>query len=299
MPDNTFRRLFESLPVAVVEGHWRRSFEVLNANPAAFALFKAEDPKQFKNGFSRLLLKVPGKVLLELLSARLKGGTFEAEFRLPTFQDHFIYVSMRLSPVAGADFDSHRVVLVFNDISRRKERERSLNKLAQVDGLTELFNQRTILKRLDEELARAKRYNQRLSCIIFDLDSFKTINDTFGHLYGDKCLKKAAGFLKGGLRKTDIVGRYGGDEFLVILPETSPEQALVPVERFMKSYAGHAVVKVRDRSVRTSFSVGISGYPAKGVDSVKDLINAADKALYLSKTSGGNMVHRAQNVVKK
>ncbi len=283
--------MFESAPVAVVEGHWKRSFEVLNANPAAISLFKARDAKQFKNGFNRLLLNIPSKIFLNLLSARLKGDIFESEFRLPTFRNKFIYVWIRLASIAGAGKDPCHVVLVFEDISRRKGQERFLKRLAHVDGLTGVFNQRTILKRLDEELARAKRYELKLSCIIFDLDFFKNVNDTFGHLYGDRCLRKAARLLKGSLRKTDIIGRYGGDEFLVILPETAPQQAVIPVERFLKFYAGHSVVRSKDRSVHISFSVGISGYSAKDVDSVKNLINAADRALYLSKTSGGNMVH--------
>lgn len=293
MKNNPFKALFESAPVAVVEGRWKSSFKVLNANPAAISLFEARDARQFKNGFDRLLLSIPRKIFLDLLSARLKGGVFESEFRLPTFRNKSIYVWIRLTFMAGADKDPWRVVLVFNDISRRKAQEMFLKRLAHVDGLTSVFNQRTILKRLDEELARAKRYELKLSCIIFDLDFFKKVNDTFGHLSGDKCLRKAARLLKGSLRKTDIVGRYGGDEFVVILPETSPEQAVIPVERFLKFYAGHSVVRLKDRSVRTSFSVGISGYPVKGVDSVKDLINAADKALYLSKTSGGNRVNIA------
>jgi diguanylate cyclase (GGDEF)-like protein len=292
MKNNPFKALFESAPVAVVEGHWDRSFKVLNANPAAISLFKARDAKQFKNGFNRLLLNIPSKIFLDLLSVRLKGGIFESEFRLPTFRNKFIYVWIRLASIAGADRDP-RVVLVFNDITRRKGQERFLRKLAHVDGLTGVFNQRTILKRLDEELARAKRYELKLSCIIFDLDLFKNVNDTFGHLSGDRCLRKAARLLKDSLRKTDIIGRYGGDEFLVILPETAPQQAVIPVERFLKFYADHSVVRSKDRSVHTSFSVGISGYSAKDVDSVKGLINAADKALYLSKTSGGNRVNIA------
>ncbi len=288
---NKFKALFEAAPVAIVEGHWRKTFEVLDVNPAAIKLFQAENKEQFIAGFSHLLSKIPKKALLDLLSARLKQQPFEAEFRLPNFRKQYVYVLMRLGYLKSADLLADHVVLTFQDITSRKLHEHSLSKLSQIDGLTEVFNQRTILKRLDEELSRAKRYDLDLSCIIFDLDNFKAVNDTFGHLYGDKCLKRAVKFLKMSLRKTDIVGRYGGDEFLVILPETKMEQAEIPVDRFFKSYAPKAKIQFKGKSVITSFSVGISGYPGPGIETVKNLIHAADRALYQSKISGGNQFH--------
>ncbi len=288
-PQDKFKTLFEATPVALVEGLWGKTFDVVAVNPAALALFAAQTPAEFSTGFGPLLGKLPRKVLLELLSARLKGDLFEAEFRLPTLRRNFIYVFMRLAYIQGASLGSQHVVLAFHDVTHRRRQETFLKKLSQIDGLTKLLNQRTIMGRLDEEVSRARRYQVDLSCIIFDLDNFKKVNDTFGHLWGDKCIKRAAQALKDGFRKTDIIGRYGGDEFLAILPETRPDQAIIPIERFIKSYADNKASMTRKgKTIKTSFSIGICGFPADGIESGKDLIKAADQALYLSKTAGGN-----------
>jgi diguanylate cyclase (GGDEF)-like protein len=287
-PDK-FKALFEAAPVPMVEGIWGQTFKVLSVNSAALDLFSAENSVKFSIGFNDLLIKIPRKIILELLSARVKGDHFEAEFRLPTFKNKLIYVFMRLAYIPDSTTGAQHVVLAFQDISNIKRQENLLKRLSQVDGLTQLLNQRTILQRLDEELSRAKRYQLDLSCIIFDLDNFKLINDNFGHLTGDKQIRRVAQTLKQGLRKTDIVGRYGGDEFLAILPETKPEQATIAVERLIKDYEKVAEVKGKDdRIIKTSFSVGISGYPFAKLETGKDLIKAADTALYISKTSGGN-----------
>ena len=285
---NKFKVLFDVAPVAIVEGHWVRTFEVLDANTAALVLFKAADKKDFAAAFNSLLHKIPKKILLQLLSARVRGTSFESEFFLPTLGRSKIYVLMRLACIKPSSDKANHVVLTFQDMTTRKRRETELKKLSQLDGLTKLFNQRTIVRRLEEELSRAKRYKFDLSCIIFDINSFKKVNDGLGHLSGDKCIKQAAYALKESLRKTDIVGRYGGDEFLVILPETPVNQAIVPVERFFKSYESVAEIVYKGKSFKTTFSVGMSGFPAADITSAKDLIAAADQALYLSKKAGGN-----------
>jgi diguanylate cyclase (GGDEF)-like protein len=292
-PVESFKVLFEATPVALVEGIWTKSFDVLNINQAAMALFNAQSEEQFIKGFSGLLSKIPTEILLELLSARVKGDLYETEVRLPTFQRGYVYVFMRLvyMPVAG---EQPHAILAFHDITSYKRREGFLKKLSQMDGLTQVLNQSTIFQRLDDEISRAKHYQLDLTCILIDVDNFKNVNDTFGHLTGDKCLKQVATLLKNSLRKTDIVGRYGGDEFLVILTETKLEQAAIPIKRFLKSYESHAVIKHKNKTVQTSFSIGVSGFSSPGLDSSRDLIKAADEALYQSKSSGGNSCHTYQ-----
>ena len=283
-----FKAIFDASPVALVEGFWGKSFEVATVNPAALELFGATSPAQFSTGFNGILAKIPRTILLDLLSARVKGDVFEAEFRLPTLRRHQVCVFMRLAYMPATQAGAQHVVLAFQDFTDRKRHETFLKRLSQIDGLTGLLNHRTILQRLDEEMARARRYGLNLSCIILDLDHFKKVNDTFGHVAGDKCIKEAAAALKDSLRKTDIVGRYGGDEFLAILPETKPDQAAIPMGRFLKAYECKADVTRKGKSIRTGFSIGISGFPGEGMDTAKNLIKAADQALYAAKNSGGN-----------
>ncbi len=283
-----YKILFDETPVAVVEGVWGQDFEVKNVNKSALKLFGAESIDEFHKGFNAVLKKISRKNLLEILSARLKSDVCEIELKLSTFKRNSVYVFMRMAYIPAVLSNPQHVILAFHDITYQKRQENFLKKLSQIDGLTQIYNQRTILLRAEEELMRAQRYNLDLSCIIFDLDNFKEVNDTLGHLIGDKCIKRAAVLLKQVLRKTDVIGRYGGDEFLVILPETKLEQAAVPVKRFMEAYQQQSEIKYKNKSVKTTFSVGISAYPHKSAASSKDLIAMADKALYISKTSGGN-----------
>ena len=286
--NDEFKVLFEHAPVALVEGIWETSLKVLKVNNEALKLFASDSLDHFSNGFNKLMVRMPRRALLELLSARLKSDLYEVELKLPTFKRSSIYVFMRMAYIPGSKSGPQHVVIAFQDITQQKRQENFLKRLSQVDGLTQVLNQRTILTRLDEELSRAKRYNIDLACMILDLDNFKKVNDTLGHLIGDKCIKSAAAVLKSCLRKTDIIGRYGGDEFLIILPETKLASASVPAKRLMDAFAEHAEIKFKGKSVTTSFSIGISGYPQPAIASGKDLITAADKALYTSKTSGGN-----------
>ncbi len=290
------KSLFELAPVALVEGIWGKSFQVLAVNKSAVEFFGAKDAQYFQDAFDKILRKMPHRVLLEVLSARLKGDVFEAEFRLPMFHRKTKYVCMRLAFLPFLKEHPQHVLLCFQDISYHHRRVNFLKKLSQIDGLTKVLNQRTIIQRLDEELSRARRYQEELCCVIIDIDNFKDVNDAFGHLWGDKCLVNVVRVLKSSLRRTDIVGRYGGDEFLAIFPGTNPEKAVVPVERFLKAYTKMSEIKRYQKSVKTTLSVGISGFPQEGVATWQDLLKAADQALYLSKKAGGECYHLSAEV---
>jgi diguanylate cyclase (GGDEF)-like protein len=291
-PKDKFKLLFDLAPVPLIEGIWTSTFQVLNANQAALQLFSSQDRKQFDNWFPSFPSKISTKILLELLSARVKGDFFEHEVKLPTMRRSHVHVFMRVAyvPAQFAAGPQH-VILAFHDVTEVRRKENFLKKLSQLDGLTGVFNRRTIMQRFDEELSRAKRYDLNLSCVLVDLDNFKKVNDQFGHLYGDKALKNAVSALKATLRKTDIIGRLGGDEFLIILPETSIDQARVPIERFLETTKTTGLITLKGQSLQISFSIGISAFPAAGLDNTRDLVKAADQVLYLSKTNGGNQCH--------
>jgi diguanylate cyclase (GGDEF)-like protein len=163
-------------------------------------------------------------------------------------------------------------------------------KLSLTDGLTGLYNYRFFNQRLKEEFKRALRYSHPLSLIILDVDNFKKINDTHGHLFGDEVLKKIAQMLRENARETDFIARYGGDEFVIILPETNKESAFKLAERILERLNKSTIIK--DTSLELSVSIGVASYPEDAI-TPEELIKSADKALYNAKQRGGSKVMTA------
>ncbi len=166
---------------------------------------------------------------------------------------------------------------------------RKLKRLSITDDLTGVYNRRFMFKRFEEECAKAERYPLIYSCAIIDLDLFKPVNDKFGHLFGDFVLKKTASIIKRNLRKVDVLGRYGGDEFIVLMPMTDAKDAYVLAERIRKKI-GTQVFKRGKNSVRVTASIGIALCPSERIraNNRRQLIEAADKALYKAKSGGRN-----------
>jgi two-component system cell cycle response regulator len=161
----------------------------------------------------------------------------------------------------------------------------TLTEVAKKDPLTEVFNRRYLFERLDAEVSRAVRKRTSLACIMLDIDHFKRINDEFGHQVGDTVLIGAAKILKDCLRGQDLVGRYGGEEFLVVLPETDVEGAALVAERIRKEVRQHAFEGLAGRRVTVSLGVAVRE-PGESSGGVELLIAHADRALYEAKNSG-------------
>jgi diguanylate cyclase (GGDEF)-like protein len=166
-----------------------------------------------------------------------------------------------------------------------------LASLAIKDGLTGLFNQTYMKSRLQEEIYRSERYKYPLSLIMIDLDDFKSINDRHGHVVGDRVLKAFSDLLQEKIRASDIAGRFGGEEFLLLLPQTSCLDAASAAERIRKDVA---VFPFRfgggtDRSCQFTISLGVYSSPANG-QKVDEIINLTDAALYRAKKEGKNKV---------
>ena len=161
------------------------------------------------------------------------------------------------------------------------------------DPLTKVYNRRYLDRRLDEEVARSRRYSLELSVLMLDIDHFKRVNDTYGHQAGDVTLSALASLVKASLRDLDIVARYGGEEYLVICTNTTIDGAALVAERLRRLVESHQV-EITDGSgerqtIQISISIGVAGLGAS-VDNKEKLVQAADQALYRAKGEGRNRV---------
>ena len=159
--------------------------------------------------------------------------------------------------------------------------------LADRDPLTGFYNHRFLHERLGEEVVRAQRARRPLSMLMLDLDDFKLVNDTFGHLFGDRVLTWTAELIRSTLRASDIPARYGGDEFAIILPETDHDEARRAAERILEAFRERAFVGEQRGPVPISASIGVATYPQHG-RTPTELIAASDAALYTVKRDGGH-----------
>jgi len=163
-----------------------------------------------------------------------------------------------------------------------------LHVMATIDSLTGVCNRRHFLERTETELARAKRFDEPLSIAMIDADYFKSINDKYGHAVGDEVLKALTDACVEMLRRHDIVGRLGGEEFAICMPETTMDKAQIVCDRLRENIAG-LVVKARDQSVQFTVSMGVTQFDA-GSDSLESFMSRADGALYQAKDGGRNQV---------
>ncbi|HTJ43456.1 MAG TPA: GGDEF domain-containing protein [Kofleriaceae bacterium] len=161
-------------------------------------------------------------------------------------------------------------------------------RLTTIDGLTQVYNKRYFAETLEREIGRAQRYRRDLSLILFDIDHFKNVNDTFGHLAGDSVLKQLANVIKGRIRREDVLARYGGEEFAIILPEIDKHNALQFGEK-IRRITEKAVFRFEDTEIPVTVSVGIATLTPE-VQEVTDFIKICDDNLYSAKAAGRNRV---------
>ncbi len=169
-----------------------------------------------------------------------------------------------------------------------KNAMKSLAEASNRDGLTNIYNRRFFEYTLSQEFDRAIRYGSMLSFIIIDLDFFKLVNDTHGHLAGDEVLKETAKRIQKALRTADTCARYGGEEFAIILPETPLQGAVMLAERLRKTLASQPI-EINGRNISVTASIGVA-QALQGMKKHKELIEHADAALYQSKENGRNLV---------
>lgn len=211
--------------------------------------------------------------------------SFSVEYRLCRADGEVIWVWER---GRGVEDDGGLVLEgIVLDITEHKELESRLSELATLDPLTGQFNRRETERILQEEVARAERYGRPLAVLWVDVDHFKTVNDTWGHAVGDEVLKTICERLAESIRTVDTLGRFGGEEFIVVLPEMAVAEAWEVAERLRGKVSDEPVTTTVGDPLTLTISIGVAGYPDHASSS-DELCNMADKAMYQAKERGRN-----------
>ncbi len=267
--ENLVKKLFEA-EVTVKNIDDIKEIEVLNPDAAIF------DISLGKLKELSMIMKFPVPVLV------VSDDTPE---NITVRGEAYDYI---LNPINEYEFSVR-----LKNLIKIKELKDKINNITTTDELTGLHNRKFMLERLESEMSRAKRYNSTVSCILFDLDFFKVVNDMYGYEWGDVLLKKVAEMLQNLARKEDVVTRYGDEEFMVILPDTSEENAFIFAERFRRDIEKMSFIpagEVERHPVKVSG--GIASYPQ--IDNIDEnansLIRYAEHALYNAKKRGKNKI---------
>lgn len=205
--------------------------------------------------------------------------------------DGFAYLAF-LIPLFFAVFGFVIGLLIDKFFEQKRVLERinhSLKEESIMDELTGQYNRRHILYELEKEIERARRYKHTLAGIMIDVDDFKKFNDRYGHLFGDTILKEVTNIFDHCVRTIDVLGRYGGDEFIILLPEANPDTAKVVAERIKKALGEHTIL-YKKKPLKVTVSMGVHYFEDLTNVDKKDFIEKIDQALYLAKTSGKNRV---------
>ncbi|MDP2881845.1 MAG: diguanylate cyclase [Azonexus sp.] len=222
-------------------------------------------------------------------------GGYEAEDFFPHFGDSGRWLFFTAAPLRDAQGDIVGAIETLQDVSERRRAEEALREseeryrsLSQTDSLTGLYNSRYLRERLPGELERATRYGRPLSLLVLDCDNFKSINDCYGHLEGDKVLQNLAEVIRQCLRRSDSAYRYGGEEFVVLLPETDSLSAMALAERLRSLFAAQETLATSGEKIHCTISIGVSRHVP--TDNEISLIRRADEASYRAKERGKNCV---------
>ncbi|MDD5215688.1 MAG: diguanylate cyclase [Methylococcales bacterium] len=236
-----------------------------------------------------------------MLSQALEGKNFELEYRIILPDDEMRVVHGKGEILLGEqpkivgtvqclpEHDQITMLGVIQDITARKKLEWQLEELANTDYLTGCANRRCFLKRAEQEFLRARRYGNNLSVLMLDLDHFKNINDQYGHEAGDITLKQFVEHCNATLREVDLVGRVGGEEFAILLPETASCQATEVAKRICQLVSSKDVLLPNQDVIRFSVSIGVANIDNKDTQ-FDTILKRADQALYQAKHEGRNRV---------
>ncbi|MCL4467748.1 MAG: diguanylate cyclase [Deltaproteobacteria bacterium] len=183
-----------------------------------------------------------------------------------------------------------KIKILQDELVAAQKKLQVLETLSNIDPLTGLYNRRFFVNALEKEFERLKRYNRTLSLLMIDMDHFKSINDKCGHPVGDRVLTVVSRILTTGLRRMDVCARYGGDEFITMLPETDKTGAVAVAQRYLNNIREYAATDICGKIKNVSCSIGIAYLPESAINSISEFLKSADEALYISKNTGRNKI---------
>ena len=253
----------------------------------------------------------PDLILMDVLIPKMNGYEVVKQLKETEELKHIpvIFVTVKdetLSKVTGLQIGAHDYITKPFDLDElyarvyaalrikgENDNLRAVNhRLAEMsitDPLTGLHNRRYLMERFDEEVERARRYQLPIACLMIDVDNFKAINDLHGHNTGDYILEQIALAMKNSNRVVDILVRYGGDEFFIILPQTDQGGAFTVAERVRANVQDSRLIRAKpDQNV--TLSIGVAAFPAGQIGNAADMLKSADEALYRAKQKGKNQV---------
>ena len=185
-------------------------------------------------------------------------------------------------------------------LGKINETQQKLMALASIDDLTQLYNRRYFFERFNQEVERSKRYQRPLSCIIMDIDFFKHVNDSYGHLAGDQVLINIAQIVRKNCRQSDLAGRYGGEELIILLPETEAVGAMIIADRIREMIEQHRTVDGKGVVIGVTVSMGVAslnGTELRNIENNERIIQRADDALLQAKKYGRNRIELYRQVL--
>ncbi len=275
--------LFRTLAETSAAGIFLQKGKLLYVNPALCEITEYSKEELLNMNALELIHPDYKGMVREIIQRRLKGDrtklNYEIKLITKSGKEKWVQIASSAVKYKGSYVGIGTVI----DITDRKEYEERLKKLATYDSLTGLYNRYMIEEFLTKEIEKSKRHNIPLSVIMCDIDNFKRINDTYGHIEGDKVLKELSNTMKSNIRKSDAIGRWGGEEFIIVAPYTDKYGALKLANKLRRIIEEK---KINGKNVTISCGVAEFRYNEK----MKDLIKRVDEALYTAKRKGKNRV---------
>ena len=260
--------------------------QVMEMNPAAEKILNCTEDSVVNKPFNNLF---PSH---QHLTKHLQGT---GEFKTEIVIEHTGTFEFRAFPIINSTNEIQGRIIMLYDITAWKLAELELRKQAITDPLTGIYNRRHFFTLAEASFQQARRYHNPLSILMIDLDHFKNVNDTYGHAAGDQVLQAFAGHLMKTMRTADICGRYGGEEFVILMPETSCGSAALSADRIREWISEHPII-VDHHHINLTVSIGVAELDIAIDHQVDTLINRADEALYNAKRQGRNIVTCAREL---